>query len=163
LEARGCEVTIFGFSQNFARFSISDSNEFPGLGLKADFIHQEKELHLGDFKSTPLFPRVDNPVNMLTEKISYIHKKFPKDIADIWVICRNLSFEWEEIIMGAARKRTTDPLFAAEILRDFPASRLEGVAWITPVQYEQFEADRDVIIDDIIAKSQNQLVKKIRQ
>jgi len=157
LEDNGYQVSIFGFSQDFARFSITGSRKFPGLRLKTDFIQPRQDTHIGDFKTTSLFSRVDNPKNILAEKLSYIHKKFTKDMADIWVICRNLSFHWEELMAETTRKRTTDPLFIAGILGQFPAHELNNVSWITPIRVEDFERDREIIIRNIITKEQNQL------
>jgi predicted nucleotidyltransferase component of viral defense system len=161
LEDKGYHVSTYGFSQNFARFSITGSSKFPGLELKVDFIRPRENSHIGDFKSESLFSRIDNPRNILTEKLSYIYKKIPKDIADIWVICRNLSFHWEEVIAEAARKRTTDPLFTAEILSQFPSHELDKVSWITPIRVEDFERDRETIVKNIITKEYNQLADEI--
>jgi len=157
LEDNGYQVSIFGFSQNFARFSITGAGKFPGLQLKTDFIQPRQGAHIGEFKSASLFSRIDNPENILAEKLSYIHKKFPKDIADIWVICRNLSFHWEEVLAETTRKRTVDPLFIAEILSRFPARELDHVSWIKPIRVEDFERDREIIIKNIITKEHNQL------
>jgi len=159
LEDKGYCLSIYGFSQSFARFSITEPDKFPEIQLKTDFIQPRESTHIGEFKSTSLFSRIDNPKNILAEKISFIHKKIPKDIADIWVICKNLSFNWDEIIAGASRKRTTDPLFTGEILHRFPAQELSRVSWIMPVRVEDFERDRDIITNDIITKADNQLVK----
>lgn len=162
LEDEGYRVSTYGFSQTFARFSLEEPVRYPGFPLKCDFIHTRKGSHIGDFKKAPIFSRIDNPQNILAEKLSFIHKKSPKDIVDIWVICRHLSFNWEEVIRQADQKRTTDPLFVAEILGSFPAGELEKVRWITPARLETFEQHRDIMVQNIITKEDNQLVEILK-
>ncbi len=157
LEDHGYHVSTFGFSPDFARFAITEPNRFPQMPLKLDFIRPRANAHVGDFIATPLFPRIDNPKNILAEKLVYIHKKFPKDMADIWVICQNLAFDWEDIITATARKATTDPLFLAEIVAQFDAHELNTVLWIRPFHVAEFERDRQLIIKNIITKESNQL------
>lgn len=157
LEESGYRVSIYGFSQAFARFSLEEPGRFPGFPLKCDFIAPRKGTHVGDFKKNSFYSRIDNPRNILTEKISLVHKKFAKDIADIWVICRHLSFNWAEVIEQANKKRLTDPLFAAESMESFHAGELEKVRWINPIQIEQFERDREIIVQNIITKEDNQI------
>lgn len=160
LEDQGYRVSIFGFSQTFARFSLEEPGKYPDFPLKCDFIAARKGSHIGDYKKSPLYSRIDNPRNILAEKLSFIYKRSPKDIADIWTICCHLSFNWEEIIGQANRKRTTDPLLAADTLKAFPAADLEKVRWITPIQLRHFERDRDIMVQNIVTKADNQLVKK---
>ncbi len=157
LEDNGYRVSTYGFSQTFSRFSLEAPGKNPGFPLKCDFIATRKGSHIGDFKKSPIYSAIDNPRNILAEKLSFIYKKSPKDIADIWTICRHLSFNWEEAIGQANRKRTTDPLLAAETLGAFPAADLEKVRWITPIQVEHFERDRDILVQNIVTKQDNQL------
>lgn len=157
LQDKGYGVSTFGFSQKFARFSITEPNRFANFPLKVDFICPRPHSHAGDFMTTPLFSRIDNPQNILAEKIIYIHKKSPKDIADIWVICQHLSFSWEDMIACATKKGIADPLFIAEMLAQFDPRELHKVQWKNPIQVTQFERDRAIIIKNIITKESNQL------
>lgn len=157
LEANGYLVSIYGFSQKFSRFSITEPNRFPDFPLKVDFICPRPHSHAGDFMATPLFPRIDNPKNILAEKIIHIHKKSPKDIADIWVICQHLPFFWEDMMACATKKGIADPLFTAQMLGQFDPLELNKVLWISPIQIAYFERDREIIIKNIITKESNQL------
>jgi predicted nucleotidyltransferase component of viral defense system len=157
LMGNGFKVDTFGMSQVFTRFHIEDSQNHPGVILKTDFINERNAPHFGDFKSTELFSKVDNLRNILSGKVSFIYKKSPKDIADIWCICKNLSFRWDELIHEASQKRAMEPLFVVENLRDFPSQELDQIAWITPINIETFENDRKIIIQNIITKSENEL------
>lgn len=163
LEDMGYNVEVFGFSSKFARFHITDTTASAGEAgamLKVDFISQGSKPRFGELIACPLFSKIDNPRNILSEKITFIHKKSPKDIADVWFICLNLEFEWAEIISEANQKSTTDPLFIAEVLSRFNADELEAVKWIKPVRLHDFQADRETIINDIITKSANSLFNK---
>jgi predicted nucleotidyltransferase component of viral defense system len=160
LEEEGFRVSTYGFSQTFARFSLEEPRKYPNFPLKCDFIATRKGSHIGDYKKSPIYSRIDNPRNILAEKLSFIYQKSPKNIADIWTICSHLSFNWEEVIGQANRKRTTDPLLAAETLKAFPAADLEKVHWINPINVEHFERDRDIMVQNIVTKEDNQLVKR---
>jgi hypothetical protein len=47
----------------------------------------------------------------------------------------------------------------AETIRSFPAVELEKIRRITPIQVKNFEQDRDIMIQNIITKDDNQLVE----
>jgi predicted nucleotidyltransferase component of viral defense system len=162
LDEAGYQVETFGVSQKYARFNITDVEDAggeAGRALKVDFINASSRPRFGELKTDKLFSKIDNPGNILSEKITFIHNKVPRDIADIWIICRNLSFEWAEIITEANQKRASDPLFTADMLRRFQPAELEKVKWIKPVRLEDFPVDREIIIEDIITKSRNRLHK----
>ncbi|MCP4149905.1 MAG: nucleotidyl transferase AbiEii/AbiGii toxin family protein [bacterium] len=150
LEDSGYRVSTYGFTQTFCRISLEEPGKYPGFPLKCDFIAARKNTHIGDFITRPIFSAIDNPRNILAEKLSFIYKKSPKDIADIWTICRNLSFNWEEALEQANRKRTTVPLLVAEAMEVFPAADLKSVRWIRPIQVEHFKRVRDIIVHNII-------------
>ena len=160
LEEKGYRISTYGFSQTFARFSLEEPGKYPDFPLKCDLIATRKGSHIGDYKKSPVYSRIDNPRNILAEKLSFIYQSSPKNIADIWTICGHLSFNWEEVIGQANQKRTTDPLLAAETLRAFPAADLEKVRWIKPIRVEHFERDRDIMVQNIVTKDDNHLVKK---
>lgn len=65
-----------------------------------------------------------------------------------------------EVVQGLHQKRTTDPLLVSETLGAFPAADLDKVRWITPIQVEHFEKDRDIMVQNIITKEGNQLFEK---
>ncbi len=157
LESNGYMVSVYGFSPLFARIEVSAPERFPGIQLKMDFIKPPAGTHLGDLHAFPLFSRVDNPENILAEKLSFIYKKIPKDIADIWIICRNKWFHWEEIIRAAAKKRVITPLFIADMLKQFVPGELEKVKWVNSVLLEDFERDREIMIKNITTRDVNQL------
>lgn len=159
LMAHEFKVETFGMSRQFARFHIIHDQAHQDMVLKADFINVKKVPHFGDFKSTDIFSKIDNMRNILSEKLTYIYKKSPKDVADIWFICKNLWFQWEDVMREASKKRAIEPLFVVDSLRNFSPAELNKINWKRPVDIETFERDRAIMIKNIIAKHDNQLFK----
>jgi predicted nucleotidyltransferase component of viral defense system len=157
LMAHEFKVEIFGMSRQFARFHIMHDQTHPDVVLKADFLNVKKVPHFGDFKSTDIFSKIDNMRNILSEKLTFIYKKSPKDVADIWFICKNLWFQWEDVMEEASKKRAIEPLFVVNALRNFSPAELNKINWIRTVDTVTFEHDRAIIIKNIIAKHDNQL------
>ncbi len=157
LMAHEFKVETFGMSHQFARFHIMHGQKHPDVVLKADFINGKKIPHFGDFKSTDIFSKIDNMRNILSDKLTFIYKKSPKDVADIWFICKNLWFQWEDVMQEASKKRAIEPLFVVDSLRNFSPAELNKINWARPVDIETFEHDRAIMIKNIIAKYENQL------
>ncbi|MGD2088970.1 MAG: hypothetical protein PVH61_22520 [Candidatus Aminicenantes bacterium] len=157
LMAHEFKVETFGMSRQFARFHIMHHQTHPDMVLKADFINVKKVPHFGDFKSTDIFSKIDNMRNILSEKLTFVYKKSPKDVADIWFICKNLWFQWKDVMEEASKKRAIEPLFVVNSLRNFSPTELNKINWIKPVDTQSFEHDRAIIIKNIIAGHDNQL------
>ncbi|MCI0471849.1 MAG: nucleotidyl transferase AbiEii/AbiGii toxin family protein [Candidatus Aminicenantes bacterium] len=147
------------FAQVFIRsedFFKKYRNEFQAT-LKVDFVNEKELPHFGDFNRFEEFSRVDNLRNMLSNKITAITRLEPKDVADIWLICKNLSFSWEQIIHEAEQKAAIEELMVFDLLKTFPAEMLHKIKWINPIDIEDFDKDRQVILADILTKSSNSL------
>jgi predicted nucleotidyltransferase component of viral defense system len=65
-------------AESFCRIIVSYNN----TELKLDFVN-DIETHFGDFHATEIFHKVDNPLNILSNKISALPRLEEKDIADI--------------------------------------------------------------------------------
>jgi hypothetical protein len=141
----------------FSRLWVYERREPDKEPLKIDFLDEKDIPHFGPYIRTPYYSKVDNLRNILSNKLSFISRKSPKDIADIWIICKNLSFRWDELIGEASRKRVIEELQVVQSLKDFNSAELNRVNWIKPVKIEDFEKDREMIIEDIITKSENKL------
>lgn len=84
----------------FARFIIEKDK----IELKLEFIN-DVPFYLGVIKSFDLFSRVDNILNILSNKITAISDRDePKDFADIFFIFNNSKIDWELIFSSAASK-----------------------------------------------------------
>lgn len=150
------EVKPFGISSTFAALHLYTKGG-DKMRLKLDFVNEKSAPHFGDLISAGKYSKVDNIRNILSNKISILARDEPKDFSDIWFICKNLDFRWDEIIEEANRKRILEEIFVTECLRNFQIKKLSAIKWIGSVEIQNFEKDRDVIIEDIISKNRNRL------
>lgn len=125
--------------------------------LKIDFVNELEVPHFGKLKRFDQFPRVDNLRNMLSNKITALTRLEPKDIADIWFICKKLSFKWDEIIREAVQKEAIEELMVFDLLKTFPTYLFQQIRWIDHIKYEDFEKDRQIMLQDLVSKSHNSL------
>ena len=151
------EVKAYGVSSTFATLHLFNPKAEAKMKLKVDFINEKTVPHFGDLHSYKGFSKIDNIRNILSNKISILFRREPKDLADIWFICRNLEFKWEEIVDEAGKKRLLEEIFVVECLRTFQYEKLSTIKWIQPVNVEDFKRDSDIIIENIITKSENKL------
>jgi hypothetical protein len=146
----------------FSRLWVYEQQAIAKEPLKIDFLDEKDTPRFGPYIPTPFYSKVDNLRNILSNKLSFISRKSPKDIADIWLICKSLSFRWDELIGEASQKRVIEELQVVQSLKDFNSSELNRVNWIEPIKIEDFENDREKIIVDIITKSENKLFQSSR-
>lgn len=125
--------------------------------LKIDFVNENEIPHFGELKRFSCFSRVDNLRNILANKITAITRLEPKDIADIWIICKKLSFKWDEIIHEADQKEAIEELMVFDLLKTFPPHMLNQIRWIDQNKYKDFEKDRKIILQDLVGKGNNSL------
>jgi len=129
--------------------------------LKIDFVNEREIPHFGELKRFDCFSRVDNLRNMLSNKITALPRLEPKDVADIWFICKKLPFNWDEIIREADRKEAIEELMVFDLLKTFPARMFQQIRWIEQIEYEDFEKDRQIILQDLVSKNFNSLPNDI--
>lgn len=125
--------------------------------LKVDFVNEREIAHFGELEHFDHFSRVDNLRNMLSNKITAITRLEPKDVADIWFICKKLSFKWDEIIREADQKEAIEELMVFDLLKTFPTNMFQQIRWIDPIKTKDFERDRQIMLQDLVSKSQNSL------
>ncbi len=127
--------------------------------LKVDFVNELEIPRFGELKPFQAFSRVDNLQNILSNKITAITRLEPKDIADIWFICKNYSFKWNEIIYEADQKEAIEELLVFDLLKTFPVKMFDKIRWIDRISTEEFERDRQIILQDLLTKQSNSLVR----
>ncbi len=125
--------------------------------LKIDFVNERDIPRFGKLNSFPLFPRVDNLRNILSNKVTAITRVEPKDVADIWCLCRKIPFDWRNIIYEAEQKEVIEELTVFQFFKTFPSHMLKKIRWVNPVNIEEFERDRETILQEILTKSPNTL------
>ena len=146
-------INISTATESFLRIFLEDD----GVSLKIDFIN-DISFHYGDFISFPIFKKVDNWRNILSNKLCALTRMEPKDIVDIIFISGKYSFEWETIIEEAKKKDLwVDPLEICKILNDFPVKLLIDIKWIDEINIDEVYNRLKIIHDDIFYGRSNSL------
>jgi predicted nucleotidyltransferase component of viral defense system len=125
--------------------------------LKIDFVNELEIPRFGELNRLKAFSRIDNLRNMLSNKLTAVTRLEPKDVADIWFICKNFSFKWKKIIHEAEQKEAIDELMIFDLLKTFPLHMFDQIRWVDPIKTEDFEKDRQVILQDILTGGANSL------
>ena len=98
---------------------------------------------------------IDNIENILSNKITAVMgRDNPKDIFDIYLICKYYSFSWEDILKSAHDKAgfNNDELIVR--LKSFPRDLLKSINIIDEDFLDNFENEFPLIIEEI-SKSLN--------
>jgi len=146
-------VEILRKSNNFQRMICRDKE----LGIKMDFVN-DVPYRTGIPERFPVFPRIDNWKNILSNKITAIGRLEPKDVADILFICRKYKFYWEDIFNEASKKAEyIDALDTSVIFTEFPIEYLKKINWVEEIDINTAYRDIQRISKDILTKSENGL------
>jgi len=99
--------------------------------LKIDLINDVAS-YIGKTKKTPIYSKVDNPVNIFSNKISaLISRDEPKDVVDIWIIFKNQKIDWEQIFIDTSSKAIgIFPPTVAQKLDTFPIDLIDKINWV---------------------------------
>ena len=155
LTDRKIQYEIVTISKSFVRLQVEDQ-ENP---LKIDLIN-DINIHFGDIDNCSIFPRVDNPLNILSNKICAISRYEPKDVADIVFISESYAFSWEKILNEAKQKDIwVNPIEISRIIYDFPAEKLSLIKWIKPVNIEKIQKYMKILAKDILNGENNSIHK----
>lgn len=98
--------------------------------LKLEFVNDVAH-HYGKTKKTPLFYKVDNIINILSNKLTaIISRDEPKDIVDVWAIANYTKINWPHIFQDANSKAVgIFPPQIAQKLTTFPTQLLSQIKW----------------------------------
>lgn len=147
------EFTIAVKSADFVRIALQKKD----VNLKIDFVN-DVAFHYGGYKKFPSFPRVDNWRNILSNKLTALERREPKDVADILFIARNYSFHWNDIFNDGLRKIVyLDALDVSKILAEFPVEFLANIIWDKEPDLDIAARDLMQITRDILRKKCNSL------
>ncbi len=149
---QGFSIEVETISDSFLRVFAKDQE----TSLKIDFVN-EMAYHWGECKSFPTFSVVDNETNILANKMTCISRHEVKDIADIWVIAKRLSFSWRDIIDIASKKSPVDPVEISKIIKTLPYDELKLVKWARDINLEEVRSELQTIVEDILLGRVNSL------
>lgn len=140
-------------SENFFQLFILKED----VELKIDLVNDVAS-HYGDFINNHVLGKIDSLRNILSNKLSAIFRYEPKDVVDIWIICKNLKCNLREIIDEAKSKEAgVDPVAIYEILSSFPLDKLSIINWIEKPETEIFKKEIMQIAEDILHGRENSL------
>jgi hypothetical protein len=134
--------------ERFRRFFLFEND----VSLKIECIN-DVPFHFGNFQSFELFQRVDNPLNILSNKITAImERNEAKDFADIFSIVSNLgNVDWKTIFVSASSKSAgIFPPLVAERIAGFAFYDLEQVHWQSAFDRSSLRMIQQKIVQSII-------------
>jgi predicted nucleotidyltransferase component of viral defense system len=141
-------------SDDFVRMEIHSPEK---LVLKLDLVN-DLVPHFGDFALSPELGKVDNVMNILSNKISAIPRLEIKDFADIIWIARKYQFNWETLIKEAFEKDAwVNPLDLGRYFYELDERRFQQIRWIKPVDSTTMKSSCDQIANDIVRGWDNSL------
>jgi hypothetical protein len=133
-------------SRDFIRIMLKNNDG----SLQVDFIN-DRVKRFGDFNYKHGY-RLDNPLNILSNKITaVIGRDNPKDIFDIYLIWKNTSFSWQDILVKASEKLCFQKEDLIYRLQLFPVPLLKKLNTTDEHFLDNFEADFNTLIQEIEA------------
>ena len=140
---------------SFSRMNIKTEN----CVLKLDFVNDIPQ-YFGKYNNFKLFHKVDNPINILSNKISALPRNYPKDIADIIYLSTNYKFQWEVIIKNAQMKDMwVNPIDVSSIIDTFPIELFDEINWIDKPDYIYLSDCLKIISKEVLLGKENSLKK----
>ena len=110
------------------RVNVTRNND---LFLKMEFINDVPS-HIGPITAHEVLGRIDSAENILANKgTAVLSREEPKDLADIWGFCGQLSLSLENAITGAKSKAAgIFPADLSRVLLSVTRSDWESIRWI---------------------------------
>lgn len=143
-------------SENYTQIYV----EYNLITLKIDIVNDVK-FHFGDFIEDKTLGRVDAWRNILSNKIAAAYRLEIKDFVDIWIICKNQSFNWVDIFNESKYKDPgVDPISLSNLFKSFPFENLNLIKWIITPNIELLKREFFQIADDILYGKDNSLEQK---
>ena len=148
------QVSIDNRQLHFGRVFITKEN----IMLKLDFVNDVSH-HFNGFENKAIYHKVDNPLNILSNKIAALSRHAAKDIADIFFICQRHSFTWPDMINDASKKDNwVNEVDVLTAIKTFDLNKLAtDVIWIKTPEFGTFSDIVKKICFDIASAGANSL------
>lgn len=138
-----CDISTT--SASFVRVFLEDGP----MTMKIDLIN-DVPFHYGEIEKCPMFHRVDNWRNILSNKICALSRLEVKDIVDILFIAKEYPFDWEDIVReGKEKDLWVEPIEISKILSEFPVEMLYQIKWVKEQNIGELKALIKIVHDDI--------------
>ncbi|PJB82591.1 MAG: hypothetical protein CO090_02340 [Acidobacteria bacterium CG_4_9_14_3_um_filter_49_7] len=133
-------------SKDFIRFRIDEL-------LQVDFVNDNSP-RLKDVIVTDDKFLIDNVENILSNKLTaVIGRDNPKDIFDIYLICKFYSFSWSEILDSANKKAVFSNEDLIIRLKSFPETLLRSINCIDWHFLDNFDNEFPMIIEELVQEA----------
>ncbi len=157
------ETTQFLEEKNFKKEIIVDSRDFVRLQidgiLKVDFVN-DRVFYSGKKNRLESGYRLDNPVNMLANKLTaVIGRDEPKDIIDLFILALCTEFSWTNIVEIASQKSPVDNEILEYRLKTFPLNMLDNLSVVDIDFLDIVKSKYPILINDIISGNENTFFK----
>jgi len=141
--------------EDFARIQILGDET-----LKIEFVN-EKTFHWGPVHQLPNGIFVDNPANILANKLTAIlSRDEPKDVFDLITLSKGYHFNWKAVYHYAFKKHIMNEQDVVMRLSTFPVKLLEDQPWFPEkTDLAQFSENLQTIVDDFLLAQDNSLGK----
>lgn len=137
------EITTETEAKDFIRYRVENT-------LQVDFVNDSA----ARFKEPVILENnyiIDNIENILSNKLTaVIGRDNPKDVFDIYLIAKNYSFSWKEILESAHRKAVFSDDELIIRLKTFPYSLLENLNLADSSFLHQFKSEFPTVIEKIL-------------
>ena len=141
--------------KDFTQFFVSRPDDT--ASLKIDMVNDVAPRY-GDFVTNKILGKTDSWENILSNKIGALFRFEPKDIADIWIIAKNKTFNWTDILEEAKTKEGgVEAEVVYNIIRSFPVEKLDIVRWVKKPVYNDVKQELEIIANDLFYGKSNSL------
>lgn len=125
--------------------------------LKLDIVNDVAP-HFGGLETHPVLGSVDSWQNILSNKVSALHRLEIKDFVDLWTIAAHREFDWRSVFAEAKQKDAgLDVMMMYELLRSVPAESLHLVKWVKRIDGDRLIREFAVMADDLFYGRKNSL------
>lgn len=105
---------------------------------------------------TPVYFRTDHWENILSNKLCALLRLEPKDVADIWIISKKMTFNWGHALDQAREKELgLDPIILSEVLRGMPEHEFVKIRWTVAPEWVNFRKDIELIVYALLSGADN--------
>lgn len=152
------QVNVSLMDESFVRIFVTESN----VNLKVELIN-DVQFHYGEFISHPIYAKIDNTRNILSNKLSALGRSAGKDFADLIAICSHLEFNWPEVIDEAQQKDSwVNELHLVRMIGEANLDVLvKEVIWTEAPDTAVLRQKMDKIAEDIVRGEENSLYKPL--
>jgi len=144
------QLEVLNRQARFMRVNVTRNND---LFLKMEFVNDVPS-HIGPITAHEVLGRIDSAENILANKgTAVLSREEPKDLADIWGFCGQLSLSLENAITGAKSKAAgIFPADLSRVLLSVTRSDWESIRWIDAPDADTYVAELHELAEKLIFK-----------